>query len=78
MTKHTRLLLALALVLALVGLGAVYGTGVRGNDRSESSATPAPSACGKQRLSHYRILLLGHGPLTRRAASELICGGSRS
>jgi hypothetical protein len=73
MTKYRRGLLAVALVLALVGLGAVYGTGVRNHSRS----VPASAACGREQLSQRRILLLRRGPLTQTAAKKLLCAEGR-
>ena len=77
MTKHTRLVFAIAVAPALIGVGAVSSTGLRdGNGSSQRTAT-ASSACWKQRLSHRQILLLGRGPLTQLAAKQLVCGAGR-
>lgn len=77
MTKHTRLLFAMAVALALIGVAAVSSTGLRDGNGSSPQTATASSACWKHRLSHRQILLLGRGPLTQRAAKELVCGAGR-
>ena len=64
-------LLALALAAAVVGLGIVATIG-RG--KTEPSRA-AHAATKRARLSQRQILLLGRGPLTQRAAQELIRAG---
>jgi hypothetical protein len=64
-------LLALALATVVVGLGivATIGRGKSGPSRTADTSTK-PAL-----LSQRQILLLGHGPLTQRAAQDLISAG---
>ena len=63
--------LPLALATVVVGLGivATIGRGTSGPSRTADTSTK-PAL-----LSQRQILLLGHGPLTQRAAQDLISAG---
>jgi hypothetical protein len=63
--------LALALATVVVGLAIVATIG-RG---TSGPSTTADTSTKPARLSQRQILLLGHGPLTQRAAQELISAG---
>jgi len=73
MRKSFRRLTAVAIVLALAGVGAVYGTAAM-HSVGHKHARVARS-CWEQRLTPRRILLLRRGPLNDAAARRVICGG---